>query len=340
MPISRRFSILLVLALAVVSGLWSAAWVYARGRVDLEIERVLAREAGQGRQIACSERSISGYPFHIAVKCAHPVFAQIRGQQIEVAAASLVGSAAVWAPRRVAIDVVGPLRVAEPGPGGREFARAEFALGQVVVVQETGGLRSLAVVADTVSLALSGGTLQFRAPHAELRLDRRTTDGVDRLVDAGIVLSKLQAPFVLPGTRGPLDVEVDVTLSAAESWQGTSMPERLRSWGSSGGRAKITRLRLVSDGAATEASGDVALDARGRLNGTLRVLVVGLDQVLGDLVQARAIPREMMTVVPTLNAIGAKGEIAGRPALSLPVRLRDGLIMIGPVPIGAVPPLY
>ena len=343
LPSSRRLRLIAVpiVLLTLLAIGWSALWVYAKGRVEAEIDRALVRESGAGRQIACAERTVAGFPLRIEVGCARPLFAQSRGRAFEVTGQRLTAFAEVWQPRHIRFDIDGPVRVAEPGPGGHEIALASFTAGRAVMVHDADGQHQLKVAADGIELKLDDAARVFRSPHAEFALRRLGPDGAaGHLVEVTLAVSGLDGPLALPGVHGAIDLDALVTVSGAERIRGSSPAEQLRSWAAAGGKADIDHVRLLGDGVASETSGVLALDPHGRLNGSLRVLIHGLDQVMGDLVQRRVVPPEMMTLVPTLAAISKKGDIGGRPAMSLPINLREGLIRVGPVPLGAIPPLF
>jgi hypothetical protein len=340
---SRRLWLIVapLVLLALLAAAWSALWVYAQGRVEAEIDRALARESGAGRNITCAERTVAGFPLRIEVSCAKPLFAQSRGRAIEVTGERLTAVAEVWQPRHVRFDILGPVRVAEPGPGGREIALAAFTAGRAVAVHDSDGRHQLQVTADDLELKLDEAARVFRSPHAEFTLHRQGADGAgSHPVDVTLAVARLDGPLALPGVHGAVDLTAQLTVSGVDGIRGATQAEQLRSWAAAGGKADIGHLRLMGEGIASDASGVVGLDARGRLNGSLRVLVHGLDQVMDDLVRRRAVPPEMMTLLPTLAAISRKGDIAGRPAMALPIALREGLIRVGPVPIGAIPPLF
>ncbi|BBF94763.1 DUF2125 domain-containing protein [Blastochloris tepida] len=343
MPSSRRFKLLAALIVLLVLALagWSALWFTARDRVEAEIDRALAREARAGRQIACAERTLAGFPFRIEMTCARPLFAQSRGQLLEVTAARLTAHAVVWQPRRVRIDITGPLRVAEPGPGGREIAEVAFSAATAEALYDWSGRHGLTASAQNIAIRLASAAEPYRSPHAELVMRRKAQDGDGgHPVEITTAVSRLEGPLQLPGIHGAIDLDAELTVSGLDRVHGATQAERLRSWAGAGGRAEIARLRVLSPGAASETSGTLALDTRGRVNGALKVLVHGIDQMLGDLIERRLMPREMMTMVPTLAALSQKGDIDGRPAMVLPVNLREGLIRIGPMPVGALPPVF
>ncbi|ALK07977.1 DUF2125 domain-containing protein [Blastochloris viridis] len=336
---SRRFWLLVapfVLLVLLAVG-WSALWSHARDRVEAEIDRAMARESGAGRQIACAERTVAGFPFRIELRCERPLFAQNRGLALEIAGSRIVAVAEVWQPQRVRFELTGPVRVAEPGPGGREIAVAEFAAAHADVVYDFDGRHQLTAVAADVTLRVADAAQPFRSPRAELLLHRQDAGTA---LDVTLSVNRLDGPLALPGVRGAIDLDAEARVSGIEAIRGASQAERLRSWAIAGGKADITRLRVISDGVASDASGTLALDPHGRINGALRVLVHGVDQVMADLVQRRALPREILTLVPTLAAISQRGDIAGRPAMSLPIAFREGLIRVGPLPVGAIPPLF
>ncbi|MBI3434953.1 MAG: DUF2125 domain-containing protein, partial [Proteobacteria bacterium] len=44
-------------------------------------------------------------------------------------------------------------------------------------------------------------------------------------------------------------------------------------------------------------------------------------------------------IVALIKALGTAAELEGKPAVALPLRLRDGMASIGPIPLGRIPPL-
>ena len=89
----------------------------------------------------------------------------------------------------------------------------------------------------------------------------------------------------------------------------------------------------------TAQGGTVDLDAELSWNYELGVRSQPLD---GVSLEATVFRLDFENQIVPASVAGGSGslQIAGRPALSLPVRLREGLILVGPVPLGAVPPLY
>ena len=56
--------------LAIVVVAWSGGWFWIRGRAEREMDAWMAREAAAGRTWTCQDRSVTGYPFRIELRCA------------------------------------------------------------------------------------------------------------------------------------------------------------------------------------------------------------------------------------------------------------------------------
>jgi hypothetical protein len=71
-PIRRRplWPVLILPTLVVVlAAAWSAFWFYAASKVDENVDVWRAREAAAGRNYDCANRSVSGFPFRLEVRC-------------------------------------------------------------------------------------------------------------------------------------------------------------------------------------------------------------------------------------------------------------------------------
>lgn len=319
---------------------WSMLWVYAKSRVDEEIVRWMAREAGQGRAVGCGERTIAGYPFRIEVDCRDAVLVDSRGAPRRYETPRVLAVAQLYKPNHIILEFAAPLRIGEPGPGGRDFARASWSLGRASIVTDGRETERVSVSLDRPEVTAAGAPTPYRAERAEFHFRRREAGGAAQPADLAWIVAKLDGPLGLPGISGPVDIEVQATATALDRLRGGDERERLRNWTQAGGRLDIRLARLLSPRASAEASGNVGLDPRGRADGNLRLVVAGLDQVIGDLVERRQVPREMMTMVPAMAAVSQPAEIAGKRAMALPVQLREGLIRVGPIPVGAIPPLF
>jgi hypothetical protein len=152
---------------------------------------------------------------------------------------------------------------------------------------------------------------------------------------------------------------------------------RLRELQAANGRLELTNARFQQGDLITTAVGAVTLTPRGTLNGEIHLTVINfgkLLQVLGlDRMIAQLMPQVMPQasidkLAPSLDRLmpglgnvlrgntGAAGggaatiaaaavggqqtELEGQRAMTLLLRLSDGVAYLGPVKIGQIPPLY
>jgi hypothetical protein len=148
----------------------------------------------------------------------------------------------------------------------------------------------------------------------------------------------------------------------------TPLISRLRQLQAAGGRLQITQARVHQGEVTAVAAGALGLTAAGRLDGELTMTVAGLDRVL-PLLGIDQLPPEFGSngkVAAALNTLdrifpglsraarthagaglaaglallGQPGELEGQKAITLPLRFADGAVYLGPLRVGAVPPLY
>ena len=99
----------------------------------------------------------------------------------------------------------------------------------------------------------------------------------------------------------------------------------------------MTRLKLRQDDAVAVAAGDVGLSASGRPDGTINITMAGFDQVVRDVVRGGGM---QFGLIAGLTFLGRPAEIDGRRAISVPFRIKDGSMSLGPIPLGKLDPLF
>jgi hypothetical protein len=134
---------------------------------------------------------------------------------------------------------------------------------------------------------------------------------------------------------------------------------------SAGGRIDITQARVQQGDILAVGGGSLSLNENGRLEGQLRVTVVGLDQFLAAMgiqqrVQASPSMDKLVGALDRLapglgdvarqqaganislgiNMLGEQTTLEGKRAVALPLRFSDGAVFLGPIPIGNTPALF
>jgi hypothetical protein len=141
-------------------------------------------------------------------------------------------------------------------------------------------------------------------------------------------------------------------------------PMRFREIQERNGSIEIIRARVQQGDVLAVSAGMLSLTPRGGLDGQMQITVVNIEQVLkaldldrmmsegkvGQAVNAldRLVPglgnlarqNARPGILAGLGAIGQNSTLEGKPAVTLPLRFADGAVMLGPFPVGRVPPLF
>ncbi|MBI5261985.1 MAG: DUF2125 domain-containing protein [Bradyrhizobium sp.] len=157
-------------------------------------------------------------------------------------------------------------------------------------------------------------------------------------------------------------------------------PQRFREIQAAGGHIEILQSRIQQGDLIVVAAGTLGLSAGGRLDGELQMTVTGMERVIpalgiekmleegvpqstldrvapgvktqdiNNLLGAldRAIPglgkvvkqNANVGVAAGINALGTEAVLEGRKARSFPLRFADGAVLLGPLKVGHIPPLF
>jgi len=148
--------------------------------------------------------------------------------------------------------------------------------------------------------------------------------------------------------------------------------DRFREMQAAGGSLEVKSLRFARSDAIVIGEGAVTVNAHGKLDGTIRVAIVGVERIIPllgiDRIVGRSIDRlagsdgagqglsaldrlvpglgnalrdtANASLVDNLKKMGQPTEVDKKPAIVLPLRFADGAVYLGMVPLGDVPPLF
>ena len=176
------------------------------------------------------------------------------------------------------------------------------------------------------------------------------------------------------------DADIRAKLSGLKDFSPKPWPQRLREIQAAGGNVEIVQSRIQQGDLVAVAAGTLSLTEQGNLNGELQMTVAGLEKVIpalgldkmvdGGVPQAtldrvapgvktqdvsnlfgaldRAIPglgkvvkqNVNVGVVAGINALGKEAELEGKKARTFPLRFVDGAVLLGPVKVAQIPPLF
>jgi hypothetical protein len=178
----------------------------------------------------------------------------------------------------------------------------------------------------------------------------------------------------------PFSADVQTRLTGLSNFAPKPWPERFREIQAAGGHAEIVQSRIQQGDLIAVATGTLSLTANGNIDGELQMTVAGIEKVipalgidkmldqgvpqatldrvapgvksqdLNNLFGAldRAIPglgkvvkqNANLGVVAGINALGKEAVLEGRKARTFPLRFSDGAVMLGPLKVARVPPLF
>ena len=375
-----RILVPVAIVVALVPG-WVWGWYYSAAVADRTLAGWIEREAAGGRIYSCGSQAVGGFPLRIEVHCAdaeaqvnsyHPPFA--------VKAKDVTFTARVYRPTLLVGDVTGPLSLFESNEAPRLVA--DWSRAQVSVRGLPPDPDSVSFMLDRPRLDRAGaagaaadaGELLFRAEHVEFH--GRVVAGSPRnhpVIEAELRLTAATAPTLHPLVAEPIQAEGDAVLRGFTDLSPKSWAARFREMQAAGGSIEIKHLRIARSDAIVVGAGTLNVNPHGKLDGLIRIAVVGverivpllgIDQLIGRGVDRlagvdnastqglAALDRLMpglggtlrntanASVIENLKKMGEPTEIDHKPAIVLPLRFSDGAIYLGMLPLGDAPALF
>jgi hypothetical protein len=361
----RRWRLALPLAIVVVLAVgWTALWTYAAKRADAELAAWRSREAAAGRIIGCGTQRIAGFPFRIEITCSDPAL-DLQANQLSFRLKDLLAAVQIYQPTLLIAEFTGPLTVANQGRP--PDIAADWTLAQASVHGLPSEPDRISVVLDKPSVARPASPAAqtlASAEHLELHVRQAPRLPQDPpVLDLALDLRQTLLPGLPQVPAGPIDAEIAATLRGLKDLRPKPLPGLLRDLQATNGRLEITHARIRQGEIIGVGQGTLGLTARGTLDGQIQLTVAGIEQLmvaLGlDKKVGQASQNALDRVAPGLNLdrlLGSRGnaalaaagvamlgqpaELEGRRAVTLPLRFADGVVFLGPVRAGEVPPLF
>ena len=343
-PSSRRgfrwglYLPLILLALAVAG--WSGFWFVARSLVGNGIDQAMADARARGDVWTCTERSISGYPFRIEVRCKDVTLTRNSGVGVvTLSSGPLVAIGQPHTPNHVIVQGAGPLR-AQLADGRRIEARWDLA--EASRRMRSGQLErlSLDVRKPVLSLTRPDGAIStYVARQFEGHVRRNPArPEADKAQDLFVRIAQMSAGDLdaLLGDSSPADIDLQATTSHADLLATGLTPASLEAWRLASGTFDLTRFSLRKGLKLVEATGTFGLDDARRLEGRIEPAAANIDQFAG--IRLRG------------GAMDLASALSGRPQPASPggarplptIDIRGGRVGFGPIrlPVPALQPLY
>ncbi len=331
----RYFLLLGVLALGVAG--YVAYWFFAAAQVRGGIDAWAAEHRARGLEIAYGEPEITGFPWRLIVSIDEPSIAMpLHPAQPRWSAPRIAALAQPWNFRQVLIDLAGAHDVGFTQRGVRRQMRLSVPEGRAgYLADPTGRMQQMSIDLKDPTLEEPATGLSAQAGRVQVHLRPGQSP------DVNLELASSAEQFSARGL-GPMPFGQVIDKMALESKlrgviDGPSPDVALASWRDAGGTIDIDRLLLLWGELQLESEGTLALDDEMRPLGALTARMTGQDAVI-DL----AVARGQMSPGAGSAAKAALGvlAVAGGGVLSVPVRMQDGALYLGPAKVARLSPVF
>lgn len=340
----------LVVVTVLLALLWAGGWHGAVRLAEMGAERALARA---GQDVDAGSIQISGFPWHFAL-AATDVVARDQGHALEYRAAALRVEAPAWAPWHVTLSLPAPQIV---DMRGRSVTLSGDDMAARLRVAPRWALPLDGAAFEGAAIDLDAGTTGWLRAD-DVHVDLHALSGRDAFaLDFRLAGLSARAGGVALATDIPPDGNARV-LPPIGSLEGElflrpNMPiDRF----ADPARLALDEVELRDvtadwQGVVLVANGRIAPDVAGLAAGEVTLRIDGAGRLVERLVLLGVIPEKRASLVAHfLRTLGRMHAAAGageggndekgagaEDAVQLPLVLKDGLIRLGPVPLGRAP---
>jgi hypothetical protein len=316
----------MIVAVVAASVLWMAGWFYIAGQIRAEIEYLALADGVTQPRLVCDRLEIGGAPFSFSPHCAN---AQITSGDTTIALAELSGTALFYTPTHIQIFAVGPARITDAFSGATQEVRWSSLRASLRL--DGGMIERFSAIADDLVYAdmLIGETIIGTAAHGEIHLlDATPQDamaGTGAIFDAYATLDDVTSDdhAIANGS-----LVIDARLSGLPDPALWGDPQVLGFWQALGGELALRGIEVSADGLSLTAEGAASLTDTGLVNGTLEIASQGIAERIAALVGDPSVAQ---------IALGSPGEDGvSRQTL----RVNDGTVVVGIIPVASLPPLF
>lgn len=323
----KRTLFLLVVILLIGVGWWFG-WHYVASEIDARIDSTNTRLAERGREVICSERTISGFPFRVSVECAETGFTDANSR-FGFSAGSMKSAAQVYQPGKIVGELNGPAEVRLPD--GRSLDVAWQSMRSSLSV-DTQGLEKISLIGTEVDIKPRDSLTDF------VDADKLQFHG-RRVKSQDVELAIRSEDISSPQSRWP-----SFNLSATGRFEGIyhdllAQPDILRIARQNGLQGNVLRFdyALVSGGSVSF-TGPFEIDRSGILSGKFNLVsrdLAKLAQVL-----RRVFPEHQQMLDQAMPVIELLGGRDGKNEVKVTVTVSRGNASLGLIPVGRIPPLF
>lgn len=330
--------IMLITALIVISVGWSFGWNYLSKEAEQAFVGVIEKVNRGEQSLRCDNTRSGGFPFRLAIECDKPSYA--KGADLGLELAGLSAQSVVYKPHHQLVDFKSPALIKAGGLGTLRLVWQNARLGSQL---QSNGLSAATAKIEQAHLSLIDppaelGDTSIRAEKVTVSARRSSGDEVENSLVIGLISSALEvlgSKYRLPAVA----VETSVlAYNIADVFEGRGSPFPL--WIEKGGEADVNGLSIISGNAQLFAKGWVKLDQNGFIHADLNVDSANMNEFIDamgpELIQFQAIARGIFGAI---DGLGEDVTLGTQSAKRVKVTIRKGFMNIGPIPLGAIPPI-
>lgn len=336
-PRRRRGLKIMTAVVILFVALWCGYWYATNRMITSAIAQVAASFAAKGRALTCAENAVGGFPLSLDFDCGSPAYADGTAD-ISAGLGRVRASAPLYWPGSASTALVGPLVFKAPRLG--IVFDASWSQGAASAEAGLGGLDSANATFDELAITSARPTkalpiISISAFHAEAAAEPSHGNAYHFAAEGEGIVVKPAGAAPLP----ELDAAIAVRALNFGGSLGTDPGRKFAAWLAAGGKLEVERLMVAIGRMSATASGTLAVSPAGLVSGVLTVRLVGLDGV-SDAVAGMK-PKTRKKIVQAVAALSAFTKPAeGDPnARDAPVSIRNGVISVGVIPVGEIPPL-
>jgi hypothetical protein len=321
----KRFAFLAG-AVVFVCVAWTAGWFFIAIKAREAVDQLALADGEAAPRVTCDTLNVSGFPFRIDLACQG---ATVVSGDITAKMAELRASVLVYRPTHAILSGLAPVDVEDAFTGSRN--RLDFAGLEGSVRLEGWRLARVSVVAEQPAWFDTSfePRQQGEAERAEFHLVDQP-EGHDAAAGTAVLraltrVTRASMPvFGIDG--GEAVIEADIT-GVPDDVRQLAEPDMVRQWQARDGEIALKQADGTAGVRSVSATGTLALDPAGRLQGQLRLGSRGIAELIGPM-----LPEQIRPLV--LGAPNADG------SYSQTLNARGGVVFAGFVPLTTVPPLF
>ncbi|MEM0908261.1 MAG: DUF2125 domain-containing protein [Pseudomonadota bacterium] len=324
-----RYKVLMVVVLLVIVA-WSVLWFTAAAVVDRHAEKAQHSVRDQGAIAECINRSVTGFPFRIEVRCDHG--SRVGGQMATLTIDGLTAAALIYNPSRLIVEARSPVVLSQLG---HDDVVARWGLAHASARLDLSD-RAL----DRFDAEIQNGAIEFAPDQpidfTELDVNARRNPSDQTSMDIAVRLSDVRP---LPGAL-PASLNVRGTLHDGAALLSADPNAALRALARKGLTVTLDSATVESGPMLVSLTGEMTLSANGTMNGALEVALAGYgDELpyLSDLAPSTA--ETVQTLLGNLLAFAPEKTVGGRTAKTIALTVKDGQVSAGLIPLFKIPPV-